>query len=159
MPKYSIWKKKGIIEEARKLYAAGTDLSICAKYLEVAPATLREWAKLNGFENARKAHLMQRPQILAALVESFQAVLDGKRPTITADQAVKYASSFEKLSDKKKLAGYTFESFETLTRQLLEMVDTARKKAEKEHILKAAKTCRLAMDAVIDKMVKDAFND
>ena len=103
MPKYSIWKKKGIIEEARKLYAAGTDLSICAKYLEVAPATLREWAKLNGFENARKAHLMQRPQILAALVESFQAVLDGKRPTITADQAVKYASSFEKLIRQEKI--------------------------------------------------------
>ena len=159
MPKYSKSSKKSIIEEARKLYAAGTELDVCAKYLAIAPATLREWAKTNGFDNARKAYLMQRPQILSAIVESFQSVLQGEKPKITADQAVKYASSFEKLSEKKKLAGYTFEAFEALTRQLLDMVGLAKKKTEKEQILASAKTCRIAMDAVIDKMVKEAFDE
>lgn len=159
MPKYSQANKQHLIAEARKLYAAGTELDVCAHYLEIAPATLRGWAKTHAFDNARKAHLMQRPQILSALIESFQAVLDGKSPAITADQAVKYASSFEKLSDKKKLAGYTFEAFKTLTMQLLDMVGLAKKKKDKEHILATAKTCRIAMDAVIDKMIKEAFDE
>ncbi len=159
MPKYSQAQKKNIIEEARKLYAAGTGLPVCAQYLGVSLSTLQSWAKAHDFKKARKAYLMQRPQILSAIVESFQSILEGEQPRITADQAVKYASSFEKLSDTKKLAGYTFEAFEALTLEMLDGIEKAKKKQDKEDILKAAKITRQAMDTVINKMIKAAFDE
>ena len=159
MPKYSQAEKKNRVDEAKKLYAAGTPLPTCAQYLNVALNTLRAWAKAHDFEAARKAHLMQRPQILSAVIENFQSILEGHQPRITADQAVKYASSFEKLSDKKKLAGYTFEAFEALTLEMLSMIGRSKKKQEKEEVLKAAKIARTAMDAVIDQMIKAAFDE
>lgn len=159
MPKYSHSEKSHLIEQAKKLYAQGVDASTCAKYLNIALPTMRGWIKKHHFDQARKAHLMQRPQILAALIDSFHAMLNGEAPKITADQAVKYASSFEKLSDKKKLAGYTFEAFEALTTQMLDTIQKTNRKADKEKILEAAKITRGEMDKVIDKMIKEAFDD
>lgn len=146
-------------QHARDLYIKGFDLETISEIIEVALSTVRRWAKDHDFEKAKQSSFIALSEIRNTILQSFIDLKDGKKPTIKPDEAAKYASAFEKLSDRKKVLSYMYESFELLTDELTKDVQVSKAKKDKEFALVTLKKVREKTDAILTKLTAEALND
>ncbi len=144
---------------ARNLYTKGFELETIAEIIGVALSTLRKWSKDDDYESSRNANFIALSELRNTILKSFIDLKDGKKPTIKPDEAAKYASAFEKLSDRKKILSYMYESFEVLTDELSKDIQTAKTKAEKEYALTVLKRVREKTDAILTKITSETLNE
>jgi hypothetical protein len=159
MSRYSnieIERKK---QQAKELYIKLFDIQTIAEIIQITPATVTRWAKDNDFETARKSKSISLSELRSAILDSFSELREGKKPKIKPDEAAKYASAFEKLSDKKKTLSYMYEAFEMLTDELSKEVQNASTKKDKETSLSVLKIVRTKTDAILTKLTSDVLND
>lgn len=137
---------------AKDLYIKGFDYSIIADILGVKESTVRKWGKEKDYESARQASYIALSELRNTVLQSFVDLKDGKVPKIKPDEAAKYASAFEKLSDKRKTLTYIYEAYEMLCAELMLEIQNAKNTAEKEKALAALKHVRLKTDIVINRL-------
>ena len=146
-------------QHAKKLYVKGFDIDTIADIIQVATNTLRKWAKEEDFEQARNSSFIALSELRNTILQSFIDLKDGKKPNITPDQAAKYASAFEKLSDRKKILSYMYESFELLTDELTKDIQNAKAPKAKEYALTILKSVRDKTDTILTRLTGETLNE
>lgn len=144
---------------AKDLYIKGFTLDTISDIIGVAMTTLRKWAKENDFETAKQSSFIALSELRNTILQSFIDLKDGKKPTIKPDEAAKYASAFEKLSDRRKVLSFMYESFELLTDELTKDIEGARSAKAKELALETLKKVREKTDAILTKLTAEALNE
>lgn len=147
------------VQHAKNLYVKGFDLETISEITEVALSTIKRWAKEQDFETARQSNFIALSELRNTILKSFIDLKDGKKPTIKPDEAAKYASAFEKLSDKKKVLSYMYESFDKLTDEFIKDVQEAKSVKERETCLEILKRVRQKSDSILTKLTAEALND
>lgn len=147
------------VQHAKNLYVKGFDLETISEITEVALSTIKRWAKEQDFETARQSNFIALSELRNTILKSFIDLKDGKKPTIKPDEAAKYASAFEKLSDKKKVLSYMYESFDKLTDEFIKDVQEAKTVKERETSLEILKRVRQKSDSILTKLTAEALND
>jgi len=146
-------------QQAKDMYVKMFGLETISDILDVSITTMKRWAKEEDFEQARKSSFISLHEIRNTILESFADLRDGKKPKIKPDEAAKYASAFEKLSDKKKMLSYMYSDFELLSDELIQDVQTGKTKKEKEFALQVLKIVRLKTDSILTRVTAEALND
>jgi len=146
-------------QHAKNLYTKGFDLETIAEIIDVALSTLRKWSKEQDYESARNSNFIALSELRNTILKSFIDLKDGKKPTIKPDEAAKYASAFEKLSDRKKILSYMYESFEVLTDELSKDIQKAKSKADKEFALTILKRVREKTDIILTRLTSETLNE
>lgn len=137
---------------AKDLYVKGFEYSVIADILGVSEATVRKWGKELDYESARQASYIALSELRNTILQSFIDLKSGKVPKIKPDEAAKYASAFEKLSDKRKTLTYMYEAYEMLSAELMLDIQHAKNTADKEKALTTLKHVRTKTDAVINRL-------
>ena len=143
----------------KSLYIKGFDLPTISDIIEVAESTLKKWRDTDKWETARNSAFIALSEIRNTILTSFMDLKDGKKPTIKPDEAAKYASAFERLSDRKKILSYMYEAFEMLSDELTKDIQEAKSKKDKEFALEILKRVRTKTDSIISKLNAETLND
>lgn len=159
MPKYSKAQLEEMISKAKSLYCKDFDVDTIAELLKVSKPTVEKWARDNDFEKAKKSQLIALSELRHSILESYADMLDGKKPKITPDAAVKYAKAFELFSSKKQVLLYMFEGFELLTDEYQREIQNTRGKAKKTELLDMLKHLRETMNRVITNLNNEVLGD
>jgi hypothetical protein len=152
MPKYTKQQQEELISKAKRLFCKDFELETIADLLKVSITTIEKWAREHEFEKAKKSQLLALSEIRASILESYAAVLNGEKPKISADTAVKYAKAFEQLSSKKQVLMYMYEGFELLTDEYQRQVQQTRGKDAKVQKLNELKSLRENMNNVLQTL-------
>ena len=146
-------------QHARDLYVKGFILETIAEITGMALTTVNKWEKDGDWETARQSNYIALSELRQTILESFISLKKGEKPTIKPDEAAKYASAFEKLSDKRKVLSFMHESYEMLTDELTKAVENAKGKAQKETSLMVLKKVRTITDNILTRLTAEALND
>ena len=159
MARYSKEKSGKKRTQAKEMYVKMFDLETISDILDVSISTVKRWSKEEDFEQARKSSFISLQEIRNTILESFADLRDGKKPKIKPDEAAKFASAFEKLSDKKKMLSYMYSDYELLSDELIKDVQNGKTKKEKETALYVLKVVRNKTDAILTRITAEALND
>jgi len=146
-------------QHGRDLYMKGFVVEVISEIIGMAATTVRKWAKEGNWELARQSNYIALGELRQTILESFIALKNGEVPTIKPDEAAKYASAFEKLSDKRKVLSFMHESYEMLTDELTKSVQNAKGKVAKEKALMVLKITRATSETIITKLTAEALNE
>lgn len=149
-------KKK---RQGKRMYINGFSINEIADVLEVHAETIKRWSKQDGWQEAKEIHSLSISELKQETLRSFAAMKAGETPKISPDQLAKLASTFEKLSDKKKNLAYMYDNFEQLSNAILKDALGESTKKKREAKLETAKYLRVVMDNVTSLAYKEALND
>ena len=158
MAKFTKQLQRGKMLYAKDLFVKGFDYGTIADILGISDLTVRRWGQKEDFESAKRASFIALSELRNTVLESFAAVKEGKVPVLTPDQAAKYASAFEKLSDKRKTLTYMYEAFEMLSVELIRDLQEASDK-DKEAALVILRKVREKMDKVLTSLTNSVVNN
>ncbi|MBQ0113454.1 MAG: hypothetical protein KBT03_10015 [Bacteroidales bacterium] len=159
MPKLSKQETELRRQQARDLYVKGFDCSTIADLLNMSVTTINKWADLLNFEQAKKARSITLSEMRETILDSFQKLKAGEKPSISPDAAAKYAKAFEQLSDHKRCLPHFFEAFEVLTDRLTLLVQNASSKAEREFNLSCLKHVREESNKILTEITNESINN
>lgn len=159
MGKISTEERNKKIAQGKQMFIKGFDLDTIAEILGMAITTVKKWADIGDWEQARQSQFIALSELRNTILESFISLKSGIKPMIKPDEAAKYASAFEKLSDKKKSLSHMYESFELLTEELMRDVQKAKSKKDKETALEILKIVRTKTDHILTKITSETLND
>ena len=159
MARYSKAETDRKKQQAKEMYVKRFDIETIADIICIAVATVRRWAKEDDWETARKSTVVSLSQLRKTILDSFVDLQDGKTPKIKPDEAAKYASAFEKLSDRRKVLSYIYESYEMLTDELTKDIQKAVGKKDKEFALSVLKIMRAKTDKIVTDLTAEALNE
>lgn len=154
MPKFKKQTRDDKINNAKRLYVKGFDLQFISEVIEVSLTTLEKWAKENDFETARRASQISISEIRNEILNTYEVMKNGGKPTMSPDQISKLVASFEKLTPSQKSLTWIIEAFEMLTESYLEEIKNSNNNAEKNKNFDILKTVRTHCDKVISKITK-----
>ncbi|MCL2290835.1 MAG: phage terminase small subunit-related protein [Bacteroidetes bacterium] len=143
----------------KSLYVKGFDIPTISDIIGAAESTVRKWRDNDKWEDARNSAFIALSELRNTILQSFIDLKDGKKPKIKPDEAAKYASAFERLSDRKKTLSYMYEAFEMLTHALTKDIEGAANKKDKELSLEILKRVRTKTDTIITKLTNETLND
>ena len=159
MARYSKEKSDKKRQQAKDMYVKMFDLETIADILDVAITTVKRWSKEEDFELARKSSVISLQEIKNTILESFSDLRDGKKPKIKPDEAAKFASAFEKLSDKKKMLSYMYSNYELLTDELIKDVQNGKTTKEKEAALQTLVVVRNKTDIILTRTTAEVLKE
>ena len=159
MAKFTAAQQRQKILHAKDLFIKGFDYETIADVIDVAENTLRKWGRDNDFESAKQACAITLSEIRNTLLQSFADIKDGKEPKISPDTAAKYASAFEKFSDRRKILTYMYEAFESLTQEYVSDIQKTPNQKEKEQSLSDLRILRDKMDRVITRLTNEVLGN
>ena len=144
---------------AKDLFIKGFEPDTISDILSLSELTIKKWRRENDWESAKQASFIALSELRNTVLKSFADLKDGKIPLITPDQAAKYASAFEKLSDKRKTLTYMYEAFEMLTLEFMKNLQSAKSTDDKAVALKMLRTVREKMDNVLSVLTANVANN
>lgn len=153
-PKAEIWKEK-----AQKLYQHGMSAAETAEVLDLPYTCICDWTKTDEFRNARRVMRLRRSHMKRLLLSSFEASQAGKKPAMSPQELLQYATAYEKLSDKKQHLGCWYEAFEQLTEAWLKKIEALQQTKDKNRALKQLQRLRNIMAQVLKKRTQAAFHE
>lgn len=146
-------------EHAKTLYVKGFSLETIASIIDMSLFTVKKWAKADNFEAIRKSSALSLSEMQRCILDSFATLKEGGKPTIKPDEAAKYASAFEKLSDKKKSIPYFFEAYEALTDAMTQRIEDAKVAKDKEKYLAELKLVRQITTDILNNLINESNNE
>ena len=156
MAQFSKKERERKVQHARQLWCKGFDIESIADILgDVTVSTVARWAKDGGFEESRRSQLIALSEIRNSILESYAALLDGKKPKITPEAAAKYAAAFEKFSDRKKVLTYMHEAYQFLDEEYCNSIQSAKGRKEKEQLLNELHVARKLMEKVLTRLTNE----
>lgn len=160
MARFTKAQREEKISQARRMYCKGFDAQTISDIMgDVEVSTIERWIRDEGFEKDKRSQIIALSEIRNSILESYADVLEGKKPKITADQAVKYANAFEKFSSKKQVLMYQYESYEILCEEYMSDIQKTTDKKEKEELLKELQNIRTRMDRVLTRLTGEVIGN
>jgi hypothetical protein len=145
---------------AKQLYCKGFDTFTIADIMgDVKPRTIEGWAKEFQFETSKRSQIIALSEIRNSILESYADLLEGKKPKVKPDEAVKYAAAFEKFSSKKQVLTYMHEAWEILCEEYMKDIQKAKTVKEKEQALNEYKSVRNKTTVVLTKLTNEVIGD
>ncbi len=143
----------------KELYVKGFIIETIADITGMAVSTIQRWARDDDWETAKNSSYLALSELRQTILDSFVSLKNGEKPTIKPDEAAKYASAFEKLSDNRKVLSFMYEAFEMLTDELTKDVQNAKSKAGKENALETLKKVRAKTDTILTRLTTQALKE
>jgi len=159
MAKYSTAQLNQKKLYGKDLFIKGFDIDTISDIISFSVSTIRKWAREDDWESAKKASFIALSEIRNIILQSFADLKDGKTPKIKPDEAAKYASAFEKLSDKRKTLTYMYEAFEMLTVEFMKDIQNAKEDSVRFDALELLRRVREKMDKVITTLTATVLNN
>lgn len=157
MAKLSNQQREVKISYAKDMYVRGMSIEVIADIMGLALRTIKEWAKEHNFEQARQAYSISLTEMRNLILSGFNDLKNGITPKIKPDDAAKYASAFDKLSDKSKLIPYMYELFQELTLEYSNEIERSKSAQERQILLAELKHLRTFMDRVAQRITVEAL--
>lgn len=145
--------------QGKRMFINGFSKDEIAEILEVHVQTIDRWYKSENWQKEKDVHSLSIAELKRETLQCFADMKEGKQPKISPDQLSKLASTFDKLSDKKKALAYMYENYELLSDALLKDALSERSKKKKEAKLETAKFVREVMEDLTSATYKEALND
>jgi transposase len=145
--------------QGKRMFINGFSRQEISEILEVHIETVKRWHKKEEWQKEKDVHSLSVSELKRETLQTFADMKEGKTPKLSPDQLSKLASTFDKLSDKKKALAYMYENYELLSDAILKDALSERSKAKKESKLETAKYVREMMEALTSKTYKEALND
>ncbi|HZK07858.1 MAG TPA: hypothetical protein VFC92_06620 [Bacteroidales bacterium] len=158
MAQFSKAERENKISYAKKLYVKGFDYHTIADMLGVSELTVSRWSQERDFETARRASLISLAEIRNAILNTYDQMSRGEKPTFSPDQIVKLTSSLEKLSPVNKSLAWVAEGFDQLADSYLAEVQRTKSEKGKQRLYEELKSVRRHMDKVMDKVNKEVLD-
>jgi hypothetical protein len=158
MAQFSNAERENKISYAKKLYVKGFDYRTIADMLGVAEVTVSKWSAERDFETARRASLISLGEIRNAILNTYDQMSRGEKPTFSPDQIVKLTSSLEKLSPVNKSLAWVAEGFDQLADSYLAEVQRTKSEKGKQRLFEELKVVRRHMDKVMDRINKEVLD-
>ncbi len=140
--------------QGRQLYASGFSLSDISSIIGVTEKTLRSWRDTHLWEEERELSTLKPSRLKRLTLKSALAIEKGEPLPYKADDISKIVAAFDRITDSRKVAVYTMESIDTLTKFMLEMAGKA-KGQKRNDILDDIKKIRPYADKLITKLLQD----
>lgn len=144
--------------QAKDLYLRDFTIDTIAEMIGLSAITINRWCTAGDWVSAKKAEKISIQEMKRTILNSFNLAKEGQKPPISADEAIKYANAFEKLSDKGKQLPMMFESFDALTDEINRRLNASKTKKDKEYYLNLLKGIRPITQYVIEQTAKDQYN-
>lgn len=158
MPKLNKQETEIRRQQARDLYIKGFDIPTIADLIGMAPSTVAKWAELLHFDDDRRARQITISEMRETILDSFQKLKAGQKPSISPDAAAKYAKAFEQLSDRRRCLPHMFEAYDILTDRLTLRVQSAHSKADREAALAVVKIVRQVSQQILTDLIAEQNN-
>ncbi|MFL0104966.1 hypothetical protein, partial [Tenacibaculum maritimum] len=130
-----------------------------ADITELHVDTIKNWAKLDEWEDAKKMHAISIGEMKAEVLNTFHALKNGEKPKVSADAIRKLVVAFQDLNDKRKNAAYAVENFDLLTDALIAKAMEATTKKDKNLRLEGVKYVVSVMQEVANNLYQEALNN
>lgn len=145
--------------QGKRMFINGFSVDEIAEILEVHIETIKRWLKDQNWQKEKDVHSLSIAELKRETLQCFADMKEGKTPKLSPDQLSKLASTFDKLSDKKKALAYMYENFELLSDAVLKDALSESSKKKKDAKLETAKYVREIMEDLTSKTYKEALND
>ena len=133
------------------MYQHGMSVAEIAEVLEVPYMLIQKCTQDADFQNIRHVMQLRLAHMKRVLLDSFDALQAGKRPTVNPSNMLKYAAAYEKLSDKKRHIGCWYEAYEQLTESLLTEAAAMKSTGARSTALKRLRKLRQQMAAILQQ--------
>ncbi|MDB0601083.1 hypothetical protein PL373_07975 [Tenacibaculum maritimum] len=156
LPKAVSEKRK---RDGKRMFINGLSHTEIAEIFEVHIDTVKNWAKLDEWEEARKMHAVSIGEMKAEVLNTFHALKSGEKPKVSADAIRKLVVAFQDLNDKRKNAAYAIENFNLLTDALINKAMEATSKKDKNSRLEIVKYASAVMQDVANELYQDSLKN
>ena len=154
LPKAESDKKK---RDGKRMYINGLSFSVIAEISNVYIDTVKNWAKLDDWEDFKKMHSVSIGEMKNEVLNTFHSLKQGEKPKVTADAIRKLVVAFQDLNDKKKHTAYAIENFNLLTDKLISKALDAPTKKEKDNRLEDVKYVSAVMQDLVNELYQDSL--
>jgi hypothetical protein len=154
LPKAESDKKK---RDGKRMFINGLSFSEIAEISDVYIDTVKNWAKLDDWEDYKKMHSVSIGEMKNEVLNTFHSLKIGEKPKVTADAIRKLVVAFQDLNDKKKHTAYAIENFNLLTDKLIVKALDALTKTEKDKRLEDVKYVSAVMQDLVNELYQDSL--
>jgi hypothetical protein len=154
LPKAESDKKK---RDGKRMFINGLSFSEIAEISDVYIDTVKNWAKLDDWEDYKKMHSVSIGEMKNEVLNTFHSLKIGEKPKVTADAIRKLVVAFQDLNDKKKHTAYAIENFNLLTDKLIVKALDAPTKTEKDKRLEDVKYVSAVMQDLVNELYQDSL--
>jgi hypothetical protein len=154
LPKAESDKKK---RDGKRMFINGLSFSEIAEISDVYIDTVKNWAKLDDWEDYKKMHSVSIGEMKNEVLNTFHSLKIGEKPKVTADAIRKLVVAFQDLNDKKKHTAYAIENFNLLTDKLISKALDAPTKTEKDKRLEDVKYVSAVMQDLVNELYQDSL--
>jgi hypothetical protein len=160
MAQFTKAEREQKIEQAKQMFCKGFDAQTIADIMgDVTARTVEKWAREENFERSKRSQIIALSEIRNSILESYADLLDGKKPKVKPEEAARYATAFEKFSDRKKVLMYMYEAYEIECEEMMSEIQKATGKKEKESLLEEYKRTRNRQEKIIIRLNNELFGN
>ena len=145
--------------DGKRMFINGLSHSEIAEITEVHIDTVKNWGRLDEWNEAKKMHAVSIGEMKNEVLNTFHALKQGEKPKVSADAIRKLVVAFQDLNDKRKNAAYAIENFNLLTDALIAEAMEASSKKDKDNRLEIVKYTSAVMQKVANKLYQDSLKD
>lgn len=143
--------------DGKRMYIKGLSYAYIAEITESHIDTVKNWSKLDNWEEAKKMHSVSISEMRAEILNTLYSLKNGEKPKVSADAIRKIVAAFQELNDKRKNAAYAIENFDTLLDAFIDRATNARTKKERDRILDMMKYTAEVAQEVANKLYVDSL--
>ncbi len=148
-------KQKDIkLSQGRNLYIKGFSLQTISEIIEISVDSLKKWRDENDWEEAKELSNISPSEIKGLILETVKDIKEGKKPKYKADDISKLVAAFDKITDKRKQAIYTMESFNDFSNWILGKAAKSKGKKRQE-LIDLTQTIRTQQDEYVSHLLQD----
>jgi len=106
--------------QGKTLFVRGFSLQTIADIIGMRIETVQRWKQTEGWQAQKDLYNISPSEIKTLILENVRALKEGKEMHYKADDISKLTAAFDKISDRRKQAIYTIETFNAFCDWLLE---------------------------------------
>ncbi|QKX04877.1 hypothetical protein HN014_08085 [Aquimarina sp. TRL1] len=144
-------------KDGKRMFINGLSYADIAEILDTHIDTVKNWSKLDNWEEAKKMHTISISEMRAEILNTLHSLKNGEKPKVSADAIRKIVAAFQELNDKRKNAAYAIENFDTLLDAFISKASEAKSQRERLHILDMMKYTANVAQEVVNKLYIDSI--
>lgn len=141
------------IADAKGLFIKGLSIQTIAEIIYITEDTIQKWRKLFDWDKEKELYSISPSEIKSLILENVKAIKEGKKMPYKADEISKLVSAFDKITDSRKKAVYTMESFDGFSNWIIEQA-AIQKGKKRQELITITKEIRTLQDQYINTLMQ-----
>lgn len=140
--------------QAKELFIKNFSISNISEMVCVGLKTIAKWRDENDWQQEKDLNSLTPSSIRNLTLRCALAIEKGEPLPYKADDISKIVAAFDKVTDKKKVAVYTMQSFNSFSSYMLELAgkETGKKRTE---LLEFIQSIRPHLDAYTSQLLRN----